>query len=276
MRCPQPSACRDLENSNTLRYCSPTKIKPQRFGSIDRPENDCLGRIVSRARGHREPPAFTFNEVTKAAAKQAELATKTTSNAYKRKYAYDEDDLTGALLGSLLTQFHGVQLGGITLDASIPRHRRGIAAEESRYGADLLIRVAMDTPTQKFSKGVLIQAKKSERSDYWSTRQRNVLIEQCNEMLRVTPAAFVFHYSEKGIRCGAASRVAGATDVFSIAYLCGWSAYRFFLELFRCPIGDPRISSANVASLPEPEDIPFAIELSFKGEPAIDEGSSVF
>lgn len=231
--------------------------------------------IISRPRGRRRPPAFTFNEVTKAAAKHAELAAKITIKTYKRKRAYDEDDLTGVLLGSMLTEFHGIQLGGITLDASILRHRRGIAAEESRYGADLLIHVTMDTPTQSFSKGVLVQAKKSEPDDYWSTRQRNALIDQCNKMLRVTPAAFVFHYSERGIRCGAASRIAGATNAYSIAYLCGWSFYRFFLELFRCPIGDPRISSANVAGLPEPDDIPFAMELAFRGQLAIDAGSSV-
>src|SRR5262249_40574482 len=126
------------------------------------PGSYVLGRNnFARAR-RRSPRAFTFNEVTKAAAKKAELAAKTTINAYKRKRAFDEDDLTGALLGSLLTEFREVQLGGITLDASILRHRRGIAAEESRYGADLLIHVTMDTPTQKFSKGVLVQAKKSE------------------------------------------------------------------------------------------------------------------
>ena len=221
------------------------------------------------------PAAMTFNEVTKAAAKHAESAVKITVDNFKRKYVYDEDDVTGFLVGSLQTTFHGTRVGGVTLNASVFRHRRGTAAEETRFGADILIHVTMDTPTQKYSKGVLVQAKKSEPDDNWSQRTRNALIDQCNKMLAVTSAAFVFNYSEKGIRCGAATRVAGASNAFSIPYLCGWSAYRFFLELFRCPIGDPRISSARVGDLPEP-NIPFVVELSLKGELAIDEGSSTF
>jgi hypothetical protein len=222
-----------------------------------------------------QPPAMTFNEVTKAAAKLATEAVNITVENFQKRYVYDEDDMTGFLIGSLQTKFHGTQIGGINLDASVLRHRRGIAAEEREYGADLLIHVTMDTPTQKYSKGVLIQAKKSEPEDYWSERKRNILVEQCNKMLEVTPAAFVLNYSERGFRCGAATRVAGATTAFSIAYLCGWTPYRFFLELFRCPIGDPRISSARVAGLPEP-GIPFMIDLSLSGELAIDAGSSVF
>jgi hypothetical protein len=30
---------------------------------------------------------------------------------------------------------------------------------------------------------------------------------------------------------------------------CSWTAYRFFLEFFRCPIGDLTIKSANVDDL---------------------------
>ena len=222
----------------------------------------------------RQPPAMTFNEVTKAAAKQATEAVNITVDNFRKRYVYDEDDVTGFLVGSLRTIFHGTQFGGVNLEASVLRHRRGIAAKERMYGADLLIHVTMDTPTQKYSKGVLVQAKKSEHDDNWPERKRGILVDQCNKMLAVTAAAFVFNYSESGFRCGAATRVAGATNAFSIPYLCGWTPYRFFLELFRCPIGDPRISSASVAGLPEP-GIPFMIDVSLRGELAIDEGSSV-
>jgi hypothetical protein len=57
--------------------------------------------------GRRQPPAMTFDEVTKAAAKQAEIAAKITIQTYKRGRAYDEDEITGVLLGSLLTTFRG-------------------------------------------------------------------------------------------------------------------------------------------------------------------------
>lgn len=226
-------------------------------------------------------PAATFKEVTRLAAKQAERAAKITTDTFNKKYVYDEDDVTGAFVGSLNTLFHGTQLGGMTLDASVVRHRRGVAAEESRTGADMLIHVSMDTPTQKYSKGVLVQAKKADPEYDWSSARRQGLIDQCNKMLSISPAAFVLNYGADGIRCGAATRVAGATTVFSVRYLCNWTSYRFFLELFRCPIGDPRITSPIVANLPGAKgageifgDIPFVVKLTLKGELDIDPGSS--
>jgi hypothetical protein len=33
---------------------------------------------------------------------------------------------------------------------------------------------------------------------------------------------------------------------------CNWTSYRFFLELFRSPIGDPNLTSALVRDLPVP------------------------
>jgi hypothetical protein len=229
----------------------------------------------------RRRPLATFKEVTRFAAKQAERAAKITTDTFNKKYAYDEDDVTGAFVGSLNTLFHDTKLGGMTLGASIVRHRRGKAAEESRTGADMLIHVSMDTPTQRYSKGVLVQAKKADADYDWSASKRQGLIHQCNKMLSITPAAFVLNYATNGIRCGAATRVAGATTVFSVRYLCNWTTYRFFLELFRCPIGDPRITSPSVANLPAAKgigetfgDIPFVVELLLKGELDIDPGSS--
>ena len=138
---------------------------------------------------------MTFEEVARAAAKQAERAVSITLQQMKAGHVYDEDDVTGFLVGSLATLFDKHQIGDVTLSAAILRHRRGAAAEERRYGADILIHVSMDTPTQEYSKGVLIQAKKKELTDYWSPTSHDELVEQCNRMLRVTAAAFVFSYT---------------------------------------------------------------------------------
>ena len=205
---------------------------------------------------------MTFEELTKEAAKLADKATARTMRDMSHRYTWDEDDVTGFLIVSLHTEFDNSELDGVEIRASILRHRKGVAAEERRIGADILIDVSMDTPTQSYSKGVLIQAKKSEVTDYWSPQWRADLLDQCNKMLDVTASAFVFNYSKDGIRCGAATRVAGAHGRSGLRYLCGWTSYRFFLELFRCPIGDPRITSAKVDDLP----VPFALRLSFSGD----------
>jgi hypothetical protein len=214
---------------------------------------------------------MTFDEVTRKAAQEAERAVALTMKHLRRKHVYDEDDVSGFFIGSLQTIFDGTELGGVTVNASILRHRRGVAAEERRFGADLLIHVSMDTPTQTYSKGVLIQAKKSEPSDYWSARSHTELVNQCIKILAITPAAFVFNYGKDRIRCGAATRVAGAKVVVAPGYLCRWTSYRFFLELFRCPIGDPRITSANVDDLP----VPFVLDIRIAGELTVEEGASL-
>jgi hypothetical protein len=214
---------------------------------------------------------MTFNEVTKKAAKEAATAVAETMGRYKYGLIHDEDDITGILLGSLQTRLDRMAIDGVTLTAAILRHRRGVAAEERRYGADMLLHVRMDTSTQAYSKGVLVQAKRSEPSDYWSPRARADLIDQCNRMLDVTAAAFVFNYRPNEMRCGAATRVAGATAPQSLSYLCRWTSYRFFLELFRCPIGDPRITSARVDDLA----VPLGLEIAATGDIDLDEGASL-
>jgi hypothetical protein len=214
---------------------------------------------------------MTFEELTEEAAKLAEKASARAMRDMAHHYAFDEDDVTGVLVGNLHTEFDNNELDGIRLRARILRHRKGVAAEERRIGADMLIHIGMDTSTQSYSKGVLIQAKKSEATDYWSARWRADLVNQCNKMLNITPSAFVFSYSKHGIRCGAATRVVGAKNHASLRYLCGWTSYRFFLELFRCPIGDPRISSAKLDDLP----VPFALELTFSGDLALPEDASL-
>ena len=55
---------------------------------------------------------------------------------------------------------------------------------------------------------------------------------------------------------------AGARGTTGLRYLCEWTSYQFVLELFRCPIGDPKITSARVDDLP----VPFALNLAFSGE----------
>lgn len=73
-------------------------------------------------------------------------------------------------------------------------------------------------------------------------------------MLDRTSAAFVFIYARGSMRCGSANRFTAAPDG-GIYRRCSWTPYRFFLELFRCPVGDRRITSRNPKLLPEPRII---------------------
>ncbi len=192
--------------------------------------------------------AMDFEESIKLAAKRADRAVNRTMTKYQSELTTDEDDLTGVLVGNLDSEIEG-QIGGLTWSTSIVRHRRGSAAEERTIGADLIIHVSFKTSQLEYSKGVLVQAKRVEPNIAMSNQQFQELVDQCGKMLAVTPSAFVFDYAKGSMRCASASRIAGTTK--RVLYgECIWTSYRFFLELFRCPIGDPRLTSALVRDLP--------------------------
>jgi hypothetical protein len=108
---------------------------------------------------------------------------------------------------------------------------------------------------------VLVQAKRFEPDERMSEQEHANLVEQCTKMLNISAAAFVFDYAKSGMRVASATRVEGAASR-DLHAICNWTSYRFFLELFRCPIGDPQITSALIKELP----IPNALDLKAFGE----------
>ena len=204
--------------------------------------------------------AVDFEETIRQAAKRADRAVNRAMTKYAHSLVTDEDDLTGILVGNLDSELDG-QIGGLTWSTSIVRHRKGVAAEERAIGADLVIYVSFQTSQRIYSKGVLIQAKRVEPGTPMDNTPHQELVEQCRKMLTVTPSAFVFDYARGSMRCAAASRIAGTTN--RVLYEeCNWTSYRFFLELFRCPIGDPRLTSARVRDLP----VPIVLEIKATGD----------
>ena len=194
--------------------------------------------------------ALDFEEAVKAAARRADRGVNRAMAKYARGNVTDEDDLTGVLVGNLDAELDG-QIAGLAWSTSIVRHRAGVAAEEARIGADLVIHVSFQTPQRRYAKGVLVQAKRVEPGASMATAEHRELIGQCGKMLAVTPAAFVFDYARGSMRCASASRIGGTSN--RVLYdECSWTSYRFFLELFRSPVGDPRLTSALVDELPVP------------------------
>ena len=190
---------------------------------------------------------MTFDEAMREAALRADQATAAAMAKYAAGGVVDEPEITGVLVGQLDAAFNSGKIGGLTWQSAIVRNGKGRAADEKRIGADLLIHVEVTTPSQRYSKGVLVQAKRAEYADAISGLPR--LQTQCVKMLSVTAAAFVFVYAKGVMRCGPATRFAGTSDP-RIFRQATWRSYRFFLELFRCPIGDPAITSSRIPDLP--------------------------
>lgn len=205
-----------------------------------------------------------FEDAIRVAAHSAERAVMRAMAKYHDGLVTDEDDLTGILVGNLDAEFSAKDasdFGGLHWSSSILRHRKGVAAEEKRIGADMIIHVRVNTPIQTYSKAVLVQAKRHEPGGQMSTKEQGELLSQCKKMLAVSPAAFVFDYAKGDMRCASATKIAGSANKDLYA-ACNWTAYRFFLELFRCPIGDPRITSAKAKDLP----VPIILKLVGTGE----------
>lgn len=203
---------------------------------------------------------MTFDEAMQAAAHAADAAVWKTVEKYNDGGVFDEPEISTYLISQLDSKMNG-QIGGLSWSSAILRNGKGKAGEEKRIGADVLLHVSVDTPTERYSKGVLIQAKKAEPNHQVPNAVMDELRGQCQKMLSHTPSAFVMSYSAKGFRAGSATRFTG-TQSRDIHRVCTWTTYRFFLELFRCPIGDPRITSGRVKELP----VPYVIHLAAEGE----------
>ncbi|VVM62245.1 hypothetical protein PS634_01357 [Pseudomonas fluorescens] len=194
-----------------------------------------------------------LEEAFREAAHAADRAVSAAMLKYADGLVTDEDDITGALIGRLDSAFDE-KIGGITWSSSILRHRKGVAAQEKKAGADMLFHVSIQTPQLTYSKGVLIQSKRIDECIPMPVIGYKELLGQCDKMLDITSASFVFNYTKSGMRCASATKIAGTSSRI-LSDSCNLTSYRFFLELFRCTIGDRRITSAKFDDLWIPQGI---------------------
>jgi hypothetical protein len=186
-------------------------------------------------------------DMIREAARRADDAVSQTLAKYRSGRVTDEEEITAVLVTRLDAKFEG-RFGGLHWDTSILRHRTGAANEEGKIGADLVIHVALDSSQVKYSKAVLVQAKRLEPGTAFPKREQLRLAQQCEKMLNTSAASYVFNYSRDEMRCDSATNVASLNGAITARGL-QWRSYRFFLELFRCTIGDPKFTSANVQDL---------------------------
>jgi hypothetical protein len=199
-----------------------------------------------------------YSEAVREAARRANAAAKSAMSAYKDATIDYEKALTGGLTMALRDALNE-RIDGLDWTAHILRDSSGKGAEETAVGADLIIHVHFRSPEITYSKGILVQAKRIEPGEMMGKSAHEELVGQCKQMLSYTAASFVFDYAKYGMRCGAASAIATSNNR-DLYEQCVWTPYRFFLELFRCPIGDPRIGSAKIRELPAPNKIEFMAE----------------
>jgi hypothetical protein len=155
-----------------------------------------------------------------------------------------EPAFTDRFIAYVQSQLHGRSLAGVCWSA-VTLPDRGRNSAESQLGADLLSVVRFDLPGFSVTKGFLAQAKLVEPATSFSTAESQKLKEQCEKMLAVSPASFVFLYSlQSGVQVVPAIEVVGARDC-NPHELTTRSIPQFFTEHFECFIGDRRFSAAD-------------------------------
>jgi len=122
---------------------------------------------------------------------------------------------------------------------------RGRNAEESVLGADFHGTFEVFSSEIRVAKGFLAQAKLLEPSATLPSRDLSRLREQCQRMLDLSPDSFVFLYSTKGVRVASAASVTSATNGV-IDDLGTKTIAEFFLDHFKCFIGDPRLGHPTI------------------------------
>ena len=143
----------------------------------------------------------------------------------------------------------------------------GIAAEEKRYGADLMGVVDINIPDYRVIKGFLAQAKRAEPGQRFQQKDWDRLYSQCETMLLRTPDSFVWVYSKtEGIRIFPAISVSTlkSRDIFDL-YSRGVSS--FFEYHIECFIGDRRLNSTNIETLDVLAEYPIENVLELSARP---------
>ena len=142
---------------------------------------------------------------------------------------------------------------------------RGRGSQESKHGADFLGVLRINIDGFRIAKGFLAQAKLSSRN---SSVDQRALADQCRKMLRLSPASFVFVYSDDDFRVIPAISVLAGSGNLQDHYTRG--IQRFFEEHIECFIGDSSISTATplgLEQLAKKADVRTAFYVTVADEP---------
>jgi len=191
-------------------------------------------------------------------------------SAVAREFAHDgvagEEDFSGQLVGWLKAQFSGLKtessrwsIGGAITEAqdgpAIPSIRFSArqtskTTEEPNTGADMLMVLDIQSQDYSIQKGVLIQAKRLTRGKALPESIATKLRGQCEDMLDLSAASFVFLYAPGDFAVLSATAIEGSkrNDLHQLEQFPISEAI-FFSDFINCWIGDPRLRATDKQSL---------------------------
>lgn len=187
--------------------------------------------------------------------------------AYREGRVEQEPAITDRMIASIEAEFNSPSEDGLFWRAKTLTDR-GAGSQEKQFGADFLGVLRVSVGQYRVAKGFLAQAKLATRN---SARDRRKLVDQCRDMLDLSPDSFVFVYSTKSFRVVPAISVLAAAGRLDDLYSRG--IRRFFEAHVECFIGDENISSptpTGLERLAEAAQARTAFDISLSDEPQFD------
>lgn len=173
-------------------------------------------------------------------------AAETAIEAYREGRIKDEPRITDRMLGAIEQAMKEYADRGVTWTSMTLQPGKGQAAEEKRHGADFMGVLDIALPDFTVQTGFLAQAKRLEPPQSLHSGEWDRLNEQCETMLRRTPAAFVFLYSKPDISIVPAISVAGLQQAENMFGCYSVGVQSFFERHIESFIGDRRLSRAAI------------------------------
>lgn len=177
--------------------------------------------------------------IIREAATRIAMAASSTVEDLRELLIEHEPSFTDRMLGRIAEAMNGFRSRGVywrakTLTSGAPN------SQEHRFGADFVAVLSIDLPEYTVNKGFLVQAKLLGKRRFRG-EDRERMVGQCQTMLAMSPASYVFAYSTQGIRVVPATSVVASGRIDMRANYSR-SIERFYEEHFACFIGDREVS----------------------------------
>ncbi len=191
---------------------------------------------------------FTNKKLIAGLVSRVRKAERQTLEALAAGRVEQEPALTDRLLGVMEHTLDGQYIAGINWTAKTLTDR-GRGSQESEFGADFMAVFRVSIPGFEVAKGFMAQSKLLEPNDYFAPSDSRKLKQQCKDMLKFSPASYVFVYSQQsGIVVIPAIDVLAARDC-NPHELTSLPMPKFYEQHFECFIGDHAIKSADPRGL---------------------------
>lgn len=194
---------------------------------------------------------YQYREIVRQSARAVSEAANRVVEAHRHGRVQQEPAFTDRMLGRIEEAMNNLNVRGVTWQATTLTDR-GHGAQERLFGADFVGILSISLPEFQVHKGFLAQSKLLRDNQALSTSESSRLREQCDKMLSLSPDAFVFLYSTRGIRIvPAISVVSTRLGNINLQRLYSRSMQRFFELHFESFIGDRTISIRDEKPLDE-------------------------